>query len=533
MKLWREVYPGGGGNDEEVNSEDSYGADCNGQCNLSITLRDPLAIKSCMSASDILTQQFQLIAPCWIHSCASDRWIVCNPTGTGQIIVVDEEIKQLLDIFRSPHTLNDIYEDTGEGRREQLQRVVSILLELGFLWPADEALPPFIQQSSDQLTAWMHITNACNLRCDYCYIRKTSEHMSQDIALAAVDALFRSAQLEGYKRIVLKYAGGEASLQLKSLLVVHDYALKKAEETGIAIHGVILTNGVMMTPRMIEQFQARAFSITISLDGIGAAHDVQRPFLNGRGSFTYIDRSIKRLLAHQIRPHISVTITRQNLPGLPELVSYIMENDLTFSLHFYRDNDYAVGPEGMAYEEQEMIGGMRRVYALIEEKLPPRSLVSSLIDLAQLQAPHEHTCGVGNNYLAITHKGGIAKCHMTLQDPLTTVAATNPLRVIQNDARGLQNLSVNEREGCRDCLWRYWCGGGCPLLTYRMTGRYDIKSPNCHIYQALFPDVLRLEALRLLRYTTPVDLENSDPFYAKCLRGDSVNTDDQYSPMLP
>jgi len=43
-------------------------------------------------------------------------------------------------------------------------------------------------------------------------------------------------------------------------------------------------------------------------------------------------------------------------------------------------------------------------------------------------------------------------------------------------------------------------------LTYRMTGRYDIQSPNCHIYQELFPDVLRLKALRLLTYTTPIIL---------------------------
>jgi uncharacterized protein len=76
-----------------------------------------------------------------------------------------------------------------------------------------------------------------------------------------------------------------------------------------------------------------------------------------------------------------------------------------------------------------------------------------------------------------------------------------------NNRKGLQNLPVEERAGCQECTWRYWCGGGCPLLTYRMTGRYDRKSPNCHIYQALFPDVLQLEALRLVRYTRPLDFE--------------------------
>ncbi|MCS6937773.1 MAG: SPASM domain-containing protein [Roseiflexus sp.] len=61
-------------------------------------------------------------------------------------------------------------------------------------------------------------------------------------------------------------------------------------------------------------------------------------------------------------------------------------------------------------------------------------------------------------------------------------------------------MPVDEKEGCRTCTWRYWCAGGCPALTYRVTGRYDVKSPNCRIYQALFPEALRLEGMRVLRY---------------------------------
>jgi uncharacterized protein len=59
---------------------------------------------------------------------------------------------------------------------------------------------------------------------------------------------------------------------------------------------------------------------------------------------------------------------------------------------------------------------------------------------------------------------------------------------------------VIEKEGCKTCEWKNWCAGGCPLATHRATGRYDVKSPNCNIYKALFPEALRLEGLRLLKY---------------------------------
>jgi uncharacterized protein len=40
------------------------------------------------------------------------------------------------------------------------------------------------------------------------------------------------------------------------------------------------------------------------------------------------------------------------------------------------------------------------------------------------------------------------------------------------------------------------------VATYRATGRYDVQSPNCAIYQALYPELLRLEGQRLLHWFT-------------------------------
>ena len=79
----------------------------------------------------------------------------------------------------------------------------------------------------------------------------------------------------------------------------------------------------------------------------------------------------------------------------------------------------------------------------------------------------------------------------------------DPLSLVRADTVGIQNVPVDEKEGCRTCEWRYWCAGGCPLATFRATGRYDVRSPNCNIYKALFPVAVRLEGLRLLKYYAP------------------------------
>jgi uncharacterized protein len=126
-----------------------------------------------------------------------------------------------------------------------------------------------------------------------------------------------------------------------------------------------------------------------------------------------------------------------------------------------------------------------------------------------MQTLRQHTCGVGHNYLVIDQYGGVAKCQADIRHTLTTIHDDDPLQAVRDDQSGVMGLSVNDKEGCRDCEWRYWCTGGCPLLTYRATGRYDIKSPNCSIYKALFPGVLRLEALRLLTYQSPSIFEEN------------------------
>jgi uncharacterized protein len=89
---------------------------------------------------------------------------------------------------------------------------------------------------------------------------------------------------------------------------------------------------------------------------------------------------------------------------------------------------------------------------------------------------------------------------MEIEKPVTNIYENDPLAFIRADSIHVQNPSVEGKKGCRDCEWRYWCTGGCPLLTYKTSGRYDVKSPYCRVYKAIYPELLRLEGLRLLKY---------------------------------
>ncbi|MCP4347134.1 MAG: radical SAM protein [Desulfobacterales bacterium] len=433
--------------------------------------------------------------------------IVSVPLSAGYHAVIGENFRitalntLALDIAehfsqaRSPDDVPYIWKDMwGE---KKLHEILIKMIEVGILLPETHAKSQ-INNHLPILTAWLHTTNNCNLRCTYCYIPRINSEMTIETGKAAIEATFRSALKHEYQEILLKYAGGEPLLRFNLIAELHRYAKSLARHHNIKLDGIILSNGTILTQKTVEQMLPLGLRLMISLDGLNNFHDCQRPCADGSGSFEAVSKAIDMAISNSLIPDISVTVTNGNIGGLHELVSWILDRDLPFSLNFYRENDLSLPENDLKMEEEKITKGLLRAYKVIESNLPKKDLLASLADHANFSAPHLKTCSVGQGYLVFNHQGRVAKCQMAINDPVTDLCDSDPLSIIRKSCQGIQNISVEEKNDCRTCKWRYWCAGGCPLLTYRRTDRYDTKSPNCNIYKAIYPEVVRLEGLRLL-----------------------------------
>jgi len=434
-----------------------------------------------------------------------EHTLLFNPLGHGGVVVVNDEARGMFRSFAKPARLAEV-QAAWPGGAANVERIFGRLVHLQMVHPAgQEQRPEF--RSGKVLTAWLHVTNACNLRCPYCYITKSAENMDGTVGRAAVEAVVRSAVDHGFPAVKLKYAGGEASLNHRLLVDLHAYAQKLTAEHGLRLYATVLSNGVSLPRALVETLRAERIGLMISLDGVGGYHDAQRPSVTGKPSFHLVERTIARLLGQDLRPHLSITITNRNAAGLADAVRFALERELTFSLNFFRENDPAATFPDLRYEEQQMISATLAAFDVIEERLPRWSILGSVLDRGQLLQPRQRSCGVGDDYVVIDQRGRVAKCHMEIGRTLGDVFNDDPLQLVRRDASTALNLLVDEKEGCRDCSWRYWCSGGCTVATFRATGRYDIKSPNCNIYKAIYPRALRLEGLRLLKYASPTAVE--------------------------
>lgn len=348
-----------------------------------------------------------------------------------------------------------------------------------------------------QLGVWLHLTDVCNLRCNYCFLPHDPVTMKLDIGYGAMDKVFELAVQYQSESVQVKYAGGEPLVVFETLLAIDAYAKILSSRHGVAYHGQIITNGTLLTEDTIRAIHAAHLSLTVSLDGLGKYNN-HRLYTNHTSSVGESIANIKRAIAQGVLPHINVVVGEHNIQGLPQFTQWLLEHQLTFSFSLVRSHHYT--PEFVALEEQKILQGLVKSFEVIHANLPPYPLAHWVSDKMNPLFAHHHTCGAGENYLVFDPKGAIAKCQMELHKPVSHYRSVDPIADIRGDQRFVRSVDVDTIEECKTCEIRYFCTAGCPIETYQKTGSYTKKSPNCTIYKTLFDEALKLEALRLIQW---------------------------------
>ncbi len=407
-----------------------------------------------------------------------DYEAIFNPSRPSGVAVLNGPATHILHAFRGPRSLRD------ESSRQ--------MAAAGLLVPADtpeETRCP--SENPGTLTAWLHVTNACDLRCAYCYVRKDASAMDEATGLAAVEAIFRSARRHGFHTVKMKYAGGEPMLNFALVCRLHQHASAQAEWHGLALRETLITNGVHLWDDALAFVAESGIRLAISLGICPQAHDDQRASTDGSETYERVRRSIQRAVHRGIKPHLSITVTGAGKEISAEAVRFALEMGLPFNLNFVRPPDRRLPRARIA----AVTRSVQRAFAEIEANLPIHSLLG-VLDRAYFGQPHRHACGAGRSYLVVDHLGRISPCQMGMDHWVGDVHSPDPLLLVRT---AFANPPVDERAPCAACVWRNVCGGGCPLLAKQRADGHLGTSPYCAAYQALYPDLIRLEGLRILR----------------------------------
>jgi uncharacterized protein len=314
------------------------------------------------------------------------------------------------------------------------------------------------------------VAQKCNLSCTYCYAQEgqfggEARVMSEEVARGAVERLFRDARAGD--RVQLSFLGGEPLLNRVVVRDATEYASRLANESKVSVGFSITTNGTLLTPADAVFFEQHGFAVTVSLDGVGAVHDQQRPFRSGRGSYERILTNVQPLLNIQRSMQVSARVTvtprnlnlRSTLDALIELGFYSVGFSPMLASPNGRDQMGADELDSLLREMVDCGREFERRFAA-GERYPFANLATALGEIHR-GTHRPYPCGAGAGYFGVSADGGLWACHRFVDDQAGEMGsvALGPDR--DRQARWLRDRHVHRQEPCRSCWARYLCGGGC------------------------------------------------------------------------
>jgi len=314
------------------------------------------------------------------------------------------------------------------------------------------------------------VAQQCNLGCTYCYAQQgefggPAKNMSLPTAIAAIDLLFRD--VNAGERVNVAFLGGEPLINRSVIRGATEHARRRAEELRVEATFSITSNGTLISAGDAEFFEEHAFAVTISVDGVGAAHDAQRPFKSGRGSFGAVMANVEPLLRRQRRMQVSarVTVTPRNVALRETLDDFLGRgfHSVGFSpMLFAPSADGEMHAADLERMLEQMIGCgdefRRRVVA--GERYAFMNVANAMREIHR-GTHRPYPCGAGASYLGVSADGELAACHRFVGDEAGAMGDVENGVDRARQSRWLAERHVTRQEPCRSCWARYMCSGGC------------------------------------------------------------------------
>ncbi len=361
------------------------------------------------------------------------------------------------------HAISESLMAGDRGRAELIASALGLLTE--------PAVGPLTPKSVPVRAISLAIAQKCNMGCTYCYAQQggfggAPKDMPETVARAAVHRLLSDASPGD--NVTLAFMGGEPLSNRGAVHAVTGYAIEQADRHSVSIGFTITTNATLISDEDIALFQCHAFTVTVSIDGIGAVQDALRPFAGGRGSFARVAGNIERMVAterRRFRLLARATVTPRNL-DLPAALDGLLAmgfDSVMFTplLSAPSSGDQMVSTDFPLLLDQLIQCADRfRVEAAAGRVLQFANLTGMLARIHHYRREH-YPCGAGGGYLAASADGDLFACHRFVEDDeglLGNVESgiSSALQGEWLEARNLRNQSP-----CTTCWARHLCAGSC------------------------------------------------------------------------
>ncbi len=416
-------------------------------------------------------------------------------TEDNTIYEVDGRIKAVLQSSDSggQFTREDLLARLDDSCEEQN----NLFRDLSFgrvIIPATQPSNPkpidFNELTIELKTLVLHVTDACNLGCRYCYYcndnsaKLPKEKMSIEVAEKAIDFLLdHSGNLQ---EVIIVFFGGEPLLNFDLITTVVASARKKAAKRGKKVDFALTTNATLLNDETVAYLIENDIGVTISIDGNEVEHDRYRRYISGAPSYQSILPGLKKLLHGKSKKPV---VARVTVAGAATNISERLDHLLSLGFSEVGFAPVTTNDPNYQLDEKEMQHLLDQFKALTEKFIHSAkkgafygftNIVDNLVVLHEGERK-DYPCGAGLGLFSVDPKGRLYPCQRLTGERLSLMGD-----IFKGFNRSVldrfrKTSILDEKEECSDCWVRKICAGGCYHEALVREG--SLRRPNIHYCQ--------------------------------------------------
>lgn len=326
--------------------------------------------------------------------------------------------------------------------------------------------------SSLSRSAYLHVTQRCNLDCLGCYSSDLKRNASLDLSLMNIETIIAKLKKLSIESLVI--SGGEPFLR-KDLSDIVSFAKKE----GVKCVSVI-TNGTCITRETLQGLSSVVDRIAVSFDGPSPDSG---SYIRGYQRYAELKKSILMIREEGINAQIVATIHSRNIRDIPLYFELARSLDVAISFSLLSCVDDSEHLKELVPDDKTL----KRLAEILIENAETNSF-SCGFDLSGCVAARGW-CGAGRTCLSVSYEGLLYPCHMLqfngyaiadlLEDDLADIEDK-----IENSL--FSTLDVESISGCSNCELKYICGGGCRARSLYAHGDILSRDPYCALPQRFY-----------------------------------------------
>lgn len=331
-------------------------------------------------------------------------------------------------------------------------------------------------------------TDACNLRCIYCY-HADYEYGTEIMPIQLFEELLEKC-VGVYQTVRIIWHGGEPLIVgrpfFEQIVQVENNIKRK---TGICITNAIQTNGTLLTPEIYKFLKREGFTFGFSFDGNSNE--------NTRGLSTKTEEAFDLVRNDNQKVSTIKVLLNDDLNRIIEVYRFYRDNELNVRLNpiFHCA---LVDEKGLSYSVQAYCDAMKRLfeYYIHDSKCnirvdPFESYFSLMCKGDGFHRICNHASCLGQ-FLCMNSRGDIYPCSRNFPEDFCLGNISNVKHinnVFENDAfKSLIGQAVKRRRKCIDtCILYKYCLGGCNHDALMDKGIENNNFFSCVAFKSIFP----------------------------------------------